>query len=75
MSDVPYDLDFLLKAANYSGGPNAPHSDAARKAVDAVAERIRVVAELQLRVAQERLKAKTPEALAAEADAAGLALS
>lgn len=66
MSDTSFDLDFLLKAANYTGGSDAPHSEAARKAVDAVAERLRVVAELQLKVAQEQVRAADPAELAAQ---------
>jgi uncharacterized protein (DUF2267 family) len=65
---IPFDLEFLLRAANYAGGPDAPHSDAARKAVDVIAQRLLEVSDLQLRVMRERIKGKDPAELAAEED-------
>ena len=69
MSNLTFDLEFLLQAANFHGGPNAPHSEAARKAVEVIAEKYRVMAELQLKVAQERVKGKDPVEIAQLEDA------
>lgn len=74
MSDPAYDLDFLLKAANYSGGPDAPHSEAARKAVDILADRFRIVAEKKLQITQRRLERLNVESAATSEDEQGLSI-
>lgn len=74
LSAVPGDLAFLLAAANYHGGPDAPHSEPARRAVDLCAERLAAVAGLALDIARERIKSKDAAALAAELDEQGAGL-
>jgi hypothetical protein len=49
---MPYDLEFLLRAASFS--------TEAKEAVDVIARRMKVVSEAQLQVAQEQLKEFDP---------------
>lgn len=44
----PSEIALLIQAANYTGNPDAPYCEAARKAVDAWAEAQRIRAELAL---------------------------
>lgn len=39
------DFELLLKAANYTAGPDAPYSAEARRAIDAIAKRVAIGAE------------------------------
>lgn len=58
---LPYDLEFLLRAA--------PFSEEAKGAVDVIARRMKAVSEFQLQVASERLKRKDAAAVADQEDA------
>lgn len=62
-STLPYDLEFLLRAA--------PESKTARDAIELVAQHTKAVVELKLKIAQERIKLMDPVAMAKEAQATG----
>jgi len=68
VSDLPADLEFLLRAANYGTEPRE-HSPAARKAVELAAQNMAETLELKLTVTQARLKNLDPETLARAAAA------